>query len=185
MTLSVDALDDTVIKPAPGLQHIFNYQTNLTSTTWSSTSSSCFHPQPVPADGKPGVQAKLPPPEVGWFFKATRTTKGSHLSGKYQLSRQANANNFSADCSFTTAAQLSGWFPQLDAVACSLAYVIESDARTTRINWHWFHQLCMCVSMTRVSFFLPSHCPRACSPAQQLLTLCLMAHFPTGKWSFH
>lgn len=63
-------------------------------------SVSCFPPQPVPADGKPGMRAKLPPPWVGWFFKAARTTKGSNLSGKYQLSRKANANNFSADCSF-------------------------------------------------------------------------------------
>lgn len=56
---------------------------------------------------------------------------------------------------FTTATQLSCWFPQLDAVAFSLAYVIESDARTTWVNWNWFHQLCMCVSVTCVFFSYP------------------------------
>lgn len=56
---------------------------------------------------------------------------------------------------FMTAAQLSCWFPQLDAVVFYLAYVIESDARITWVNWNWFHQQCMCVSMAYVPSFAP------------------------------
>lgn len=83
---------------------------------------------------------------------------------------------------FMTAAQLSCWFPQLDAVVFYLAYVIESDARITWVNWNWFHQQCMCVSMAYVPSLLPSHCPLSCSPAQQLLIFCLRALNPSVPW---
>lgn len=56
---------------------------------------------------------------------------------------------------FITAAQLSCWFPQLDAVVFYLAYVIESNARITWVNWNWFHQQCMSVPMTHVPSFPP------------------------------
>lgn len=54
---------------------------------------------------------------------------------------------------FITAAQLSCWFSQLDAVVFYLAYVIESDARITWVNWNWFHQQCMSVPITHVPSF--------------------------------
>lgn len=150
------ALGDAIVRATPFLQHTFNYRANFTTSASSSCLSLLFF--------IPNLCQPMQSQECGQSYHPLKWVDPSK-----QLEQQRAAiyqENISCQekqmqiislltVLFTTAAQLSCWFPQLDAVAFSLAHVIESDARTTWVHWNWFHQLCMSVSMTHVPFFPP------------------------------